>query len=56
MIKRITETELHDRFDDVFEDIENNKTHYIITDDSGKDIVAIIPYSEYNVFDHQNEK
>ena len=47
-MKTVTYKELEDRFDEIFEDVVENHTHYKIIAENNK-AVMLIPYQEYSV-------
>lgn len=47
-MKTVTYKEFEDRFDEIFEDVADNHTHYKILLETNK-AVMLIPYEEYKV-------
>lgn len=45
-MKNITESELHERFEEILEDVVENNATYLITTEENKQIV-LLPYEEY---------
>lgn len=45
-MKEITELELHEKFEEILEDVVENNATYLITTEENKQIV-LLPYEEY---------